>query len=435
MAADGSTEATTGRWRGRLLVGLTAGVLLVPISASAAGAAGTGKATYAAKVSGLCRAYATTFAQAGAKVGSGSPSGARTAAALSKAVSKAQIELQKITSVPKPKAQAAALRQTFANAKKLLAQLGALAAPVKAHNEQQVAAKLAAIERTEAALAKKFGSVGLASCATGTAASTSSGTEPVLDASVLDSPVGGTSGYGQVKPAGIAISGTGGTNEVINIVWSSWGGATATGAGTGCVLQSTGIEANCARTPADVVVYELGSCSGKPAYLAMTWYFPSLGQSFTPSTASPTPIGSACHTTASGGSSSSSTTAPPPTTTHAAGDDADHLVLGTVHGDSDHDGGEGRQPRLLLPVRLRLHRGLRLRGRHGHRHTDRQADRHSHRGPHGRERCMAGRLPVGLHTEPHPGGDLPAGLRVELTRHPADRSSGRPTTSREVMGG
>ena len=315
MAADGSSEATTGRWRGRLLVGLTAGVLLVPISASAAGAAGTGKATYAAKVSGLCRAYATTFAQAGAKVGSGSPSGARTAAALSKAVSKAQIELQKITSVPKPKAQAAALRQTFANAKKLLAQLGALAAPVKAHNEQQVAAKLAAIERTEAALAKKFGSVGLASCATGTAASTSSGTEPVLDASVLDSPVGGTSGYGQVKPAGIAVSGTGATNEVINIVWSSWGGATATGAGTGCVLQSTGIEANCARTPADVVVYELGSCSGKPAYLAMTWYFPSLGQSFTPSTASPTPIGSACHATASGGSSSSSTTAPPTTTT------------------------------------------------------------------------------------------------------------------------
>jgi hypothetical protein len=318
VAADGSSEATTGRWRRRLLVGLTAGVLLVPISASAAGAAGTGKTTYAAKVSGLCRTYATTFAQAGAKVGSGSPSGPPAAAALSRAVLKAQMELQKITSVPKPKAQAAALRETFAKAKKLLAQLAALAAPVKAHNEQQVAAKLAAIERTEAALAKKFGSVGLASCATGTVASTASGTEPVLDASVLDSPVGGTSGYGQVKPTGIAVSGTGGTNEVINIVWSSWGGATATGTGTGCVLQSTGIEANCARTPADVVVYELGSCSGKPAYLAMTWYFPSLGQSFTPSTASPTPVGSSCQTSASGGSSSSSTTAPPTTTTTAA---------------------------------------------------------------------------------------------------------------------
>ena len=137
----------------------------------------------------------------------------------------------------------------------------------------------------------------------------------MLDASVLDSPVGGTSGYGQVKPVGIAVSGTGGTNEVINIVWSSWGGATATGTGTGCVLQSTGIEANCARTPADVVVYELGSCSGKPAYLAMTWYFPSLGQSFTPSTASPTPAGSSCHTTASAGSPTTSTTAAPPATT------------------------------------------------------------------------------------------------------------------------
>ncbi|HEY5244127.1 MAG TPA: hypothetical protein VIJ60_00525 [Acidimicrobiales bacterium] len=313
MAADGSSEATIGRWRRRLFAGLVAGCLLVPISASAAGAAGTGKTAYAAKVSGLCRSYATTFAQAGAKVGSGSSSGA--AAALSKAVSKAKIELQKITSVPKPKAQAAALRQTFAKAKKLLAQLGALAAPVKAHNEQQVAAKLAAIERTGAALAKQFGSVGLSSCAAG--AATTSGSQPVLDASVLDSPVGGTSGYGQVKPAGIAISGTGGTNEVTNIVWSSWGGATATGTGTGCVLQSTGIEANCARTPADVVVYELGSCSGKPAYLAMTWYFPSLGQSFTPSTASPTPVGSSCQTTASGGSTSSTTSVPATTTTTA----------------------------------------------------------------------------------------------------------------------
>jgi hypothetical protein len=313
VAADGSNGATTGRWRCRVLAGLVAGCLLVPISASAAGAAGTGKTTYATKVSGLCRSYATTFAQAGAKVGSGSPSGA--AAALSKAVSKAQAELQKITSVPKPKAQAAALRETFAKAKRLLAQLSALAAPVKAHDEQSVAAKLAAIEQTEATLAKKFGSVGLASCAAGIAAATSGGTEPTLDASVLDSPIGGTSGYGQAKPVGIAISGTGGTNEVINIVWSSWGGATATGTGTGCVLQSTGIEANCARTPADVVVYELGSCSGKPAYLAMTWYFPSLGQSFTPSTASPTPVGSSCHTTASAGSPTTSTTAAPPATT------------------------------------------------------------------------------------------------------------------------
>ncbi len=304
-----------------MVVGLTAGVLLVPISASAAGAAGTGNSTYAAKVSGLCRTYATTFAQAGAKVGAGSPSGARTAAALSKAVSKAQAELQKITSVPKPKAQAAALRETFAKAKKLLAQLAALAASAKTHDAQQLAAKLATIEPAEATLAKRFGSVGLASCAAGIAAATSGGTAPTLEASVLDSPVGGTGGYGQVKPTGIAISGTGGTNEVVNIVWSSWGGATATGTGTGCVLQSTGIEANCARTPADVVVYELGSCSGKPAYLAMTWYFPSLGQSFTPSTASPTPVGSSCQTTAAGGSSTTSTTSTtsvsPATTTTA----------------------------------------------------------------------------------------------------------------------
>jgi hypothetical protein len=316
MAADGSDRSTVGRWQRRVLFGLTAGVLVVPISASAAGAATTGPGTsvYAAKVSGLCRTYAKAFAQAGAKVGSGSPSGSSAAAALSKAVSKAQLELEKITSVPKPKAQAAALRQTFAKAKELLAQLDALAASVKAHDERQVAAKLAAIEQTEAALAKKFGSVGLASCAAG-APTTSTGTQPVLDASVLDSPVGGTSGYGQVKPTGIAVSGTGGTNEVVDVVWSSWGGATATGTGTGCVLQSTGIEANCARTPADVVAYELGACSGKPAYLAMTWYFPSLGQSFTPGTAHPTPVGSACHTTASGSSSTSSTTTVPPTTT------------------------------------------------------------------------------------------------------------------------
>lgn len=112
--------------------------------------------------------------------------------------------------------------------------------------------------------------------------------EPVLEAQSLysgpNSLISGT-GDGESRPTTIALAGAGGTNRVEHISWRTWGGSTATGTGTGCVAGSTGIVANCHLTPATVVAYSLGTCGGKPAYLAIAWYYPSLGQTFTPAKA------------------------------------------------------------------------------------------------------------------------------------------------------
>ncbi len=135
--------------------------------------------------------------------------------------------------------------------------------------------------------------------------------EPVLEAGMLYTPVSqGSFGNGKVRPTAIATAGEGAANGVENISWQSWGGPKATGTGTGCVLQKTGIEANCTPTPATVVAYDLGTCAGKPAYLAVTWFYPSLGETFTSSKAAGTIPNPAC-----GASASTTTTTTPPTTT------------------------------------------------------------------------------------------------------------------------
>lgn len=139
---------------------------------------------------------------------------------------------------------------------------------------------------------------------------------PILEAGVLyrapDTPYGGF-GDGMVRPKGISTSGVGATNGVEKITWKSWGGRTATGTGTGCILGKTGIEANCHVKRATVVAYDLGTCGGKPAYLAVTWYFPSLGQK--PSEKGTIPNPSCSAKTPTSTSAPTAPPSPPPTTT------------------------------------------------------------------------------------------------------------------------
>ncbi len=150
----------------------------------------------------------------------------------------------------------------------------------------------------------------------------SRGAQPELEAGVLYRATGsayGGFGNGEARPRSISTSGVGATNGVIKIVWKSWGGKTATGVGTGCVIKDTGIEANCRVTRATVVAYDLGTCGGQPAYLAVTWYFPTLRQKLVKKGTIPNPACGANpskqRSTTATAPPASTTTAPPPSTT------------------------------------------------------------------------------------------------------------------------
>jgi hypothetical protein len=90
-------------------------------------------------------------------------------------------------------------------------------------------------------------------------------------------------GFGQVKPSRI-FNGGDPSGLVTGVVWSSWGGAQATGTGTAEYLGPNQTIAQGTEEPATVVAFDLGTCDGKLMYQAIEWYFPQHGQSFSPST-------------------------------------------------------------------------------------------------------------------------------------------------------
>lgn len=145
------------------------------------------------------------------------------------------------------------------------------------------------------------------------------GPEPTLEAGILYHPPGnlaGGFGDGKVRPTSISTSGVGAPNGVEHITWHSWGGPTARGTGTGCIT-TTGTQSQCTVTTATVVAYDLGTCGGKPAYRAITWYFPSLGQSFNSAKATDVGGGSVPNPGCAGTSTQSTTTSSSPPTTNA----------------------------------------------------------------------------------------------------------------------
>jgi|SRR5450759_4712525 len=85
-------------------------------------------------------------------------------------------------------------------------------------------------------------------------------------------------GYGTARPGEISAGGDSSGN-VSDITWSSWGGAQATGHGTGIYWPSEISPSNPRRPePVTIVAYDLGTCAGHAAYKAVTWYFPQEGQ-------------------------------------------------------------------------------------------------------------------------------------------------------------
>jgi hypothetical protein len=90
-------------------------------------------------------------------------------------------------------------------------------------------------------------------------------------------------GFGQVKPSKI-FNGGDPTGLVTGVVWSSWGGAQATGTGTADYVGPNQTVAQGSEESATVVAFDLGTCDGKLMYQAVEWYFPQHGQSFSPGT-------------------------------------------------------------------------------------------------------------------------------------------------------
>jgi hypothetical protein len=85
-------------------------------------------------------------------------------------------------------------------------------------------------------------------------------------------------GYGSAHPAAISNGGDP-TGVVTHIHWRSWGKPSAVGIGLGTyVWPGTIVADNKPNSRATVLAYHLGSCKGRPAYLAVNWYYPEYGE-------------------------------------------------------------------------------------------------------------------------------------------------------------
>jgi len=86
-------------------------------------------------------------------------------------------------------------------------------------------------------------------------------------------------GFGQVRPP-VIDNGGDPTGIVTKITWKSWGGSTATGAGSGIYVSGDEPVADGTPQSVTVVAFKLGICDGRKMYQAVEWYFPQHGQSF-----------------------------------------------------------------------------------------------------------------------------------------------------------
>lgn len=88
----------------------------------------------------------------------------------------------------------------------------------------------------------------------------------------------GTRGYGASKPNVIDNNGDP-TGTVTGVTWRSWGGATASGSGTG-YWPGDGPVVDAVKAGAEIRAYDLTTCDGHPAYRKVVWWFPSKGETF-----------------------------------------------------------------------------------------------------------------------------------------------------------
>lgn len=88
------------------------------------------------------------------------------------------------------------------------------------------------------------------------------------------------SGFGQVRPRTVSYGGDP-TSLVVNVKWSSWGGARAVGHGRAdWVWPGWCVACGSVELPATVVAFGRTSCQGHFAYAYVEWFFPARGQTF-----------------------------------------------------------------------------------------------------------------------------------------------------------
>jgi hypothetical protein len=92
---------------------------------------------------------------------------------------------------------------------------------------------------------------------------------------------GGQEGYGKVRPSTI-YNGGDETGLAEHIKWSSWGGKKAIGTGEAVYVAPGQFTYQGTLQHATIVAFDLGTCAGHPAYLAVEWYFPQYGGKFNP---------------------------------------------------------------------------------------------------------------------------------------------------------
>jgi hypothetical protein len=106
----------------------------------------------------------------------------------------------------------------------------------------------------------------------GAAASPAAAPVPVP---VLGNAFAGSHGFGHAHPRLLA-SGPGPTVTVQHVHWRHWGAKRATGVGKGWYVPDNAKAVSDGKVAtAKVVVFRLGRCHGKRAYLKYEWYFPA----------------------------------------------------------------------------------------------------------------------------------------------------------------
>jgi hypothetical protein len=88
-----------------------------------------------------------------------------------------------------------------------------------------------------------------------------------------------TQGFGTVKPASVSNGGDP-TGMLTDVTWTTWGGPTATGTGTGYYEAPDAPVSQSTPQPVDIEAFDLATCAGKPAYLRVQWWFPGKGETF-----------------------------------------------------------------------------------------------------------------------------------------------------------
>lgn len=110
-------------------------------------------------------------------------------------------------------------------------------------------------------------------------ASTGSGDVPTLGLPDMGGDIYGTDGFGVARPSTVYYGGTS-SGMVQEITWSTWGGETASGTGTGFYTAPGDIGAESTAETAEILAYDLTTCDGQTAYRHVVWWFPDQGQTY-----------------------------------------------------------------------------------------------------------------------------------------------------------